>query len=237
VGETQIRQTARVHRVRAGDHPIQQHAKAVDVGLNGRIAAAKQLRCEIEGSPRERAPGAGCASEFPAGAEVHQYRTSVVGEHHILSLDVTVQKTGSVNRGNGVTDLESDLNCLGRVQRRSLCQPLLDRLAIDPFHPEADCVADPLRAVNRDDIGMAHAREEAAFLDDRRRTRFARVRVRGEELQRDFAIETCIPGTEHVSKGAAAKRLEDAKMAPCLRPRCRFGAALPMEVDKGREKS
>ena len=118
VREPQIRQTARVHRVRPGDHPIEQHAQAVDVALNGRIAAAKQLRCKVKGRTRERGQGGRCAHELTTGAEVHQDRASVDGKHHVLSFDVTVQKTGFVNRSNRVTDLDPDLNCDRRLQRR-----------------------------------------------------------------------------------------------------------------------
>src|SRR5690349_14272245 len=103
-----------------------------------------------------------------------------------------MKKTRSVDRSNGVTDLHCDLNRLGRPHRGPPSEPLLERLAVDPFHPEADRVADPLCAMNRDDVRMAHAREEAAFLDDRGRARASDVRLRRQELQRNFTIETTV---------------------------------------------
>src|SRR5262245_38198012 len=104
-----------------------------------------------------------------------------------------MKKARSVDRSDGVTDLHGALNRLGRLHRRSSSESLLDRLALNPFHPEAYRVADPLCAMNRDDIRMAHAREEPAFLDNRGRTRGSGVRLRRQELQRNFAIEPAVP--------------------------------------------
>jgi len=93
-----------------------------------------------------------------------------------------MEKARSVDRSNGVADLHGDLNRLGRPDWGSSSEPLLDGLALDPFHPKPDRVADPFCAMNGDDIRMAHACEETAFMDDRGRTCVSDVRLRRQEL-------------------------------------------------------
>ena len=150
-----------------------------------------------------------------------------------------MQKARFMDRRNGVTNLDSNLDRLGWLYRRFLRESLLDRLAIDPFHPETDDVPDALGAINRDDVGMPDARDEATFLDDGGRARIAGIRPGRQELQRNFAIEAGVPRAVDVSKRAAVNRLQDAKVTPRLRPAYRFvtGALVPMEVGQSRQHS
>ena len=86
---------------------------------------------------------------------------------------------------------------------------------------------------------MEHAREKATFLHDGGRARIAGVRLGRQQLQRNFAIETGVPGAVNVSKCAAANRLQDANVPPRLRSAHRFatGALVPMKVDNSRQNS
>jgi hypothetical protein len=94
VRRTQIRQAASAHRVRPGHHVVKQHADAVNLALNRRVTATKQLGCEIQRRAGQSVGRGARVAHFPAGAEVHQHRTPVGREHHVLRLDVTVQQTG-----------------------------------------------------------------------------------------------------------------------------------------------
>ena len=52
------------------------------------------------------------------------------------------------------------------VERTVLAQFVLERAAVDELHPDADAAVDPLGSVDRDDVGVADAREQTPFLDD-----------------------------------------------------------------------
>ena len=93
---------------------------------------------------------------------------------------------------------------------------MFNGLAFDQLHPQADRVADTLRTVNRDDVGVANAGEETAFLDDRRRAGSVGIGPPREQLQRHLAIETRIPSTIDAPERAAAEGLHDSNVPPCL---------------------
>ena len=62
---------------------------------------------------------------------------------------------------------ETDLDHLGSAEYRLLLEELLlQRVAANEFHPEADPVANLLGPVNGDHIRMAHPGEQSAFVDD-----------------------------------------------------------------------
>jgi hypothetical protein len=224
------------HRVGAGEHAVEQHANAVHVALNRGFAAAKELWCEIQGRAGERARRGGRLAHLPTGAEVHQNGSPVGREHHILRLDVAVQKAGAVDSRNGVANLGADLKDLGRLEWWPLREPLFDCLAVDQFHPETNGVPDALGAIDRDDVGVADAREEPTFLDDGGRARIFGIGSRGLELQRNFAIETRVPCTVDVPECTGAKWLQDTDVPPCLRWTRRFRALLPMKVGERRQE-
>ena len=117
VSKPQIRKVVRTHRVGSGEHAVEQHANAVHIALNRGFAAAKQLWCEIQGRAGERARRGGRLAHLPTGAEVHQNGSPVGREHHVLRLDVAVQKAGTVDGRNGVANLGADLDHLGRLER------------------------------------------------------------------------------------------------------------------------
>ena len=58
------------------------------------------------------------------------------------------------------------LDSFGSAEHRLLFEELLQRVAANELHPEADPVANLLGAVNGDHIRMAHAGEQSAFVDD-----------------------------------------------------------------------
>jgi hypothetical protein len=107
-----------------------------------------------------------------AGAEVRQHDASAVFAHDVLRLDVTVEQTRAMHRRQRETKVQSDCRRLFRAERSMAPQHLLERPAADELHPDADAVADAIRAEDCRHVRMSDAREQPAFLE---RPRFAPI--------------------------------------------------------------
>ena len=83
---------------------------------------------------------------------------------------------------------------------------------------------------------MADAREETALLDDGGRAGIFDIGPRGQELQRNFAIESSVPGTVHVPEGTTTNWLQDTDVPPDLRRTCRCHTLLPVKVGELRQQ-
>ena len=206
-----------MYRVGSGEHAIEQHAKAVDIALNCGFAAAQHLRCEIQGRAGERAQSTRMARSSPTRCR----SPSVPLGRRLASITFCALMSRWRRPASWTAETARQIWMPISIvsegfERQSPREPLLDRLAVDQFHPETDGVPDPLGSVNGDDVGMADAREEAAFLDDRGRARISGIGSGRQELQRNFAIETGVPGAVHAPECAAADRLQDADVPPCL---------------------
>ena len=78
-----------------------------------------------------------------------------------------MQQAGRMNGRHRAAELDADARDLLLGESPALAERLFERAALDELHPEADAPADALRAVDGDDVRMADAREQPAFLDDR----------------------------------------------------------------------
>ena len=124
----------------------------------------QHLGCEIEW----------CAGEirrcivikFSARPEIHEDNAPILGSHHVVRLDIAMQQARAVHGGHGTTELEANVHRVSRAERCLLLEDLLERVATNELHPEADLVANLLGTINRYDVRMAHASEQAAFMDD-----------------------------------------------------------------------
>ena len=96
----------------------------------------------------------------------------------------------------------------------ALLEQLLERVALDKFHPETDAAADLFRAVNGDDVRVTDFGEEPPFLNDRARGLLVRGRRGGQELQGNFAIEPRVEGAEDLAEGAVSDAFEQAQVTP-----------------------
>ena len=114
--------------------------------------------------------------------------------------------------GQRLADVDADERRLARAEASLLLQDLLERAALDQLHPEAGIAVGARRAVDGDDAAMAHARQQAALVDDH--VGVIGLRRLGDQLERDFAIELRIPGAEDGAVGAAAERPRAASGAP-----------------------
>ena len=155
--------------------------------------------------------------QLSAGAEVHQDDATVLGARDVVRFDVAMQEAGRVHRRHGAAELHADTDDISRGKDGALLEQLLERVPADELHPQADPIADLLRAVDSDDVRMPHFGEEPALPNDRARGGFVRDRSSGQKLQCDFAVEPRVPGAEHFAERAPPDALEKAEVAPALR--------------------
>src|SRR6185503_370840 len=99
----------------------------------------------------------GAVVQVAPGPEIHQHHATVVSQHDVLRLDVTVEQSGGMHRCDGSAQLDPDALDVLRCKRLPFAQRLYERVALDEFHPQADTTVDPLSAVDGDDVGMTDA--------------------------------------------------------------------------------
>ena len=154
-----------------------------------------------------------------AGAEVHQDDATAVLAHDVAGGHIAMQQPGAVHRGQRATQVRADARGLARAQRALLLDDLLQRAAADELHPDADRAVARFGAVDRDDVRMAHARQEPAFVDDARGIAQRRGRIvnggRGaKQLERDLSIEVRIPCAIHLAKTCRGRRVRAVAGVP-----------------------
>ena len=212
VGKAQIAQTLRSHRVRSGQEMVEKHSEAVDIAADGGFLPRQELGRQVERRAGETSGG--IVAQLASRAEVHQDDASIVSQHHVVGLDVAMQKTSVVHGSNRATELDADLDGLRHSEAPALLENLFERTSLDELHPQADLVSDSLGAVDGHDVRVANLRQQAAFFDDRARARLAGARVRRQELERDVAIEPGVAGAIDLSERAATNRLDQFQVSP-----------------------
>src|SRR5688500_15953080 len=117
-----------------------------------RASALWYLGCEIEwrsGQIRR------CVVvELSASTEVHEHDAPVVGSHHVVRLDVPMQQAGAMHRRHRATELETDIDRLGRADHLPLIEDFLESMAANELPPQADPIGDLLGAVDGDHVRM-----------------------------------------------------------------------------------
>ena len=153
-----------LHRIRTGDEVIEEDAETVNVTPNRRLLPLQHLGCEIEGRSGEI--GRCVVVEFSAGTEVHEHDAPVFGSHHVVPLDISMQQAGPMHRRHRAAELETDADSFGGADHLSLVEDLLEGVAANELHPQADLISNLLRAVDGDDIRMSYFGEQPPFVDD-----------------------------------------------------------------------
>ena len=83
--------------------------------------------------------GIGCPAAIAAGAEIHQDHPAVASHHHVLRLDVAMQQPRGVNRRDRAAERLPDRRDLARREVPAILDDeLMQRAAVDVFHPQAD---------------------------------------------------------------------------------------------------
>src|SRR5205823_3068330 len=127
------------HWIRAADEMVEQDAETVDVAPNCRSFPPQHFRREIEwraGQIRRRV-----VLKLSTSAEVHQQDAPVFGSHHVVRLDIPMEQAGGMHRRHCATQLETYVDCLGGADHLAPLERLLERVATNELHPEADVVA------------------------------------------------------------------------------------------------
>ena len=109
--------------------------------------------------------GAGGVHVLPR-AEVHQHEAAALLAHDVLRLDVAVHQAGLVDRRQRAAQLLADQRRFARTERTGGSQQLFEGAAADVLHPQTDPPVLLLDAEHRDDVAVAHPREDAALVQD-----------------------------------------------------------------------
>ncbi len=140
-------------------------------------------------------------------AEVEQLDARL-RQHHVLWFQVAVDDSRAVGLVQGARDLDAVAEHLVDG-KRALLQPLGERLAIDVFHDEVDDPVLLAHVVDRADVGMVQRGDGSRLaLEPRAPLRIGHER-RSHHLDRDRAIETCVPRAIDLAHPPRAERCCD----------------------------
>ena len=178
----------------AGQHLVEQHAEAVQVGAGIHRLAANLLRAHVaRRADGQAGPGhdRGAAEGF-GDAEVGQHRAAVFAEQDVLGLDVAVDDVAAVGvvqgAGHGAGDGQ------GFLQRQAVADALLQRTARQILHRQVIGVVVGRDVVNGDDVRVVELRDDAAFPQEP----LGEFLVGGEDgldhFQRDVAVQRLLHG-------------------------------------------
>ena len=109
--------------------------------------------------------------------------------------------------------IQPDERGFAPAERPARLNDLLERLAAHELHPQADAVVVLLGAVHLNHVRMANARQPARLFEQPR-VRLCVIAVVVQQLQRDFAVERCIPGTIDLARRTLADAIEQRQPAP-----------------------
>ena len=125
-----------------------------------------------------------------------------------------MQESGVVDRRERSTEIDPNGDDLIDRQRAAFGEDRFQGAAVDELSPDAHLIAEILRTVNREHVGMAHACEQTRFLN-RAGRRGERRRGGVQKLQRDTALQPCVPREKDLAE-ATAPTLERIESAPQL---------------------
>src|SRR5262249_11140655 len=155
---------------------------------------------------------------FVRRAEIHQHdatrvarRTRRAFAHDVVRLHVAVHESLPVHGRKCRAQLGADQRPLARAERTLVAQPLLERAAVHELHPQAAAAVVLIGAVDRDHVGMTHAREPPRLVEPALR---ALERTGAAQLERDLALQARIARHEHLAEAAAADAVAHLERAP-----------------------
>ena len=149
----------------AGHQVIQQDADTVDVAGDRCGMAGKQLGSQIQRRPDHSRVTQCIFGSSLAGAEVHQHDAAAGLAHDVLRLDIAMKDASFVDRRHGAADIDADERSLVTAEQSSCSKQSSQRQTLDPLHPQAEGSLVFIDSVHRDHVRVAHAGEQAAFLD------------------------------------------------------------------------
>ncbi len=194
----------------------QQHAEAVDVQSDRRLAAAQQLGREVQRRARQPATrrGAGRVHVLPR-PEVHQHEAPALLAHDVLRLDVAMHEPGLVDRRQRTAQFLANERGFARAERPRRAQQLLEGPATDVLHPEANPPLLLLHAEDRDDVAVADPGEDAAFVKDLL-GELGRLAPLAEQLEGHVAVESRVARPVDVAERALTNLLDEFEVPPVV---------------------
>ena len=128
-------------RLVAGEHLVDQHPGGVHVGARVCVAVHHELGGEVGDGADQHATGGcvlGVGVDRAGQAEVGDLDPAVVGQQHVLGLDVAVQDAGGVRRGERAEHGLDHGERLRRRHRRFLADQVAQGQAGDVLHHQEE---------------------------------------------------------------------------------------------------
>jgi hypothetical protein len=127
-----------------------------------------------------------------------------------------MQQAGRVHGLQGAAQAKADVADVFRRQRAAVAKHRLERPAFDELGPDPDFSVDALRSVNREDVGMTHAREEPRLLDRRGCGIRARRRDHIQELEGHVTFQALVPREIDAAGRSLAELPDDDQVPPAV---------------------
>nr|WP_254696120.1 hypothetical protein [Lysobacter enzymogenes] len=210
----QFAQAVQTARPVPAQQSVAQHAEHVQVGGRALGAVLARFRRGVVGGDRQVRAGiaVGGAVETGGDAEVEQLHAAVGGHQQVGRLDVAVQHALRVRIGERVAGLQQQVGARVQAEPAALA-PGVDRFALDPAQGEPRPAVGVDAAVDdAGDAGMVQAREQIAFLAERR-GQLGRFQPGADALDRHALLELAVVAACFVDRAHAAAA-EDALDPP-----------------------
>ncbi len=191
-------------------------AERIDVRSRGELRLDRKLKHRLRRhvlgcSDELLAVGSLLTEEQTGDPQIRDSNAEVFSEQEVARLQITVHRVGGVNRGDPAAGLVEDLEGELQIRREGQvapAEPIVDRLPADELRHE---VGDPLvlaEGVNREHIGVIHARH-CARLGEEALAKAVAEELGPNELDRDVSLELLVVRAQDDSHPPAPERFDD----------------------------
>ena len=219
-GGLRARRGEAAERQFAGEHFVNDHAEAVDVGAVVDVVRPFVLLRGHVGRATERRAGEGQGEVAPRVAddagdpEVDDLHAALRIEQDVLGLDVAVPHALRVGRGKGIANPRHHGE---RLRRSEAPGPhrLAEVHAIHELHEEVEKAAAFPAFEHGDDVGMAEFSQHPRLTGEALRKGRIAAQFGRENLQRDGAVERGLPDLVDEAHAALADEFEHFELGKC----------------------
>lgn len=181
-------------RLLTDQHLVQHDAEGVDVAAGVGGAAGDELGGEVGDRPQKLLSGRRVRRRGPGQSEVADLDASVLGEQHVLRLDVAMHDPGAVRGGEAREDRIHDGDGLRDREPLLLPEQFAQRDAGQVLHHEVGELAVLSLIEDVDDVRVREAGRGAGFLDEAALEGGVVAEVRVHHLEGDAPLEPEIRG-------------------------------------------